>query len=118
MRKILRQNLVIVGAVLSSIVLVVAGAWLIVFLQKHCFFCPIMQRNQCVKNLESIERAKEECRAEFGLTNGAAITTEQVIELLPGGMKAFSCPGGGVYSIRPLGENPTCSIPGHERLVK
>jgi outer membrane lipoprotein-sorting protein len=73
----------------------------------------VEQRNACINNLRQIDAAKNEFALEKGKTNGAAVTEADITPYLPGG-KLPTCPSGGTYTIGKVGENPTCSIPGHE----
>src|SRR5439155_17836481 len=73
--------------------------------------------NFCVNNLRIIESSKEMWHRENpGITNDLP-TWRDIQPYLPlwmsNGMPR--CPGGGIYSLHRIGEQPTCSVggPGH-----
>lgn len=69
------------------------------------------QRNACINNLRRIDAAKREWALENNKNNGDIPTKE---DLGPYLRRWPVCPSGGTYSINPIGEPPTCSIPGHK----
>jgi competence protein ComGC len=71
------------------------------------------QRNACVMQLKLIETAKESFAQEQRKPEGAPVTAADLSKygVAPNTLK---CPKGGVYRINPVGQKPTCSIPGHE----
>jgi outer membrane lipoprotein-sorting protein len=74
------------------------------------------QRNACINNLRQIDAAKNEFALEKGKANGYVVTEDDIkpyIKLDADG-NLPKCPSGGKYTIGKVGENPTCSIPGHE----
>jgi outer membrane lipoprotein-sorting protein len=74
------------------------------------------QRNACINNLRQIDVAKNEFALEKGKKNGDTVTEDDIklyIRLDANG-NLPKCPSGGTYTIGKVGENPTCSIPGHE----
>ena len=93
---------------------IAAGAFVAGWLRDRCFFCPIMQKNRCVTQLRAIESAKQQYGGELGLTNGALVAEEQLLDYISGGLKSLRCPGGGTYRINPLGQAPECSKPDHK----
>lgn len=113
MRKLARKNMAGVGVLFTAILLLAVAGLSWSFFDRHSFFCPIIQKNRCVRNLHKIEQAKEEYRAERSLTNGAPVMAEQLVDYLDGGWKCLRCPGSGTYTIQPLGEPPACSEPDH-----
>jgi len=70
------------------------------------------QRNTCINNLRQIDAAKNQWALEHGATTGTAVTEDDIKPYLAGGRMPV-CPSGGTYTIGKVGENPTCSIPGH-----
>jgi hypothetical protein len=68
------------------------------------------QQNACINNLRQIDAAKQEWALEKGKT-AADVPTEE--DLMPYLRKWPVCPSGGTYTINAVGEQPTCSIPGH-----
>jgi hypothetical protein len=71
------------------------------------------QRNACINNLRQIDAAKNQWALEKGKANGTAVTEADITPYIQGGVLP-KCPAGGKYTIGKVGENPTCSIPGHE----
>lgn len=71
------------------------------------------QANACINNLRQIDAAANEFALEHGKTNGEAINFPDdltpYIKLNSQG-KIPSCPAGGIYSIKRVGETPTCSL--------
>jgi general secretion pathway protein G len=68
------------------------------------------QENACINNLRAIQAAKNEWALEKGKTATDVPTKE---DLLPYLHRWPVCPAGGTYTINAVGQNPTCSIPGH-----
>jgi len=70
----------------------------------------IAQLNACIKNLTTIESAKQIWGVEKGKSNGDVPADSEFI----GGdlyIKAMpTCPGGGVYTIGAIGANATCTL--------
>jgi chromosome segregation ATPase len=74
------------------------------------------ERNKCINNLRQIDAAKNQYALENRKTTGAIVTEDDIkpyIKLDADG-NLPKCPAGGKYTIGRIGENPTCSIPGHE----
>jgi competence protein ComGC len=71
------------------------------------------QANACINNLRQIDAAANEFALEHGKTNGETINFPDdltpYIKLNQQG-KIPSCPAGGTYSIKRVGEAPTCSL--------
>ena len=69
--------------------------------------------NACINNLRQIDAAACEFALEKGKTNGEAINYPNdltpYIKLNKDG-KIPPCPQGGVYSIKKVGDTPTCSL--------
>jgi hypothetical protein len=69
--------------------------------------------NACINNQRQIDAAAMEFALEHGKTNGEAINFPHdltpYIKLNSQG-KIPSCPAGGIYSIKKVGETPTCSL--------
>ncbi len=69
------------------------------------------QENACINNLRQIDAAKNEWALEKNKTASDVPARE---DLLPYLRSWPTCPAGGTYTIGPVGEKPTCSIPGHQ----
>jgi competence protein ComGC len=71
------------------------------------------QKNACIANLRQIDAAK----ANWALDNKKKNDETPSASDLYGPNKYIAqdlkCPAGGVYSINPVEEKPTCSVPGH-----
>lgn len=71
------------------------------------------QANACINNLRQIDAAANQFALEHGKTNGQDINFPEdltpYIRLNDQG-KIPSCPAGGIYSIKRVGETPTCSL--------
>lgn len=73
------------------------------------------QQNACINNLRQIDAAKNQWALEKGKKSGDVCTEDDIkpyIRLINGELP--KCPQGGTYTIGPVGEHPTCSIPGHK----
>jgi prepilin-type N-terminal cleavage/methylation domain-containing protein len=71
------------------------------------------QKNACISNLRQIDGAKEQWaignkKSDTTPTAGSEAAIDAYIK--GGGPK---CPGGGTYDYKPLGTDPTCTIPEH-----
>lgn len=70
------------------------------------------QANACINNLRQIDAAANQFALEHNLTNGAPINFPDdltpYLKIRNG--KIPSCPAGGVYSIKKVGDIPTCSL--------
>jgi general secretion pathway protein G len=75
----------------------------------------IAMRNACMNNLRQIETAKQQWALENKKENdsGATPTSIDLDKYLQNGFSELKCLKGGTYSINPVSEDPTCSIPGH-----
>lgn len=70
------------------------------------------QRNACINNLRQIDGAKHGWALEQKKVEGDLVAVADIsVYLSPG---SLLCPKGGSYQINPVGQSPTCSIPGHE----
>ena len=73
----------------------------------------VAMENACINNLRQIDAAANVFALEHGKTNGEAINFPDdltpYIRLNSQG-KIPSCPAGGIYSLKRVGETPTCSL--------
>jgi competence protein ComGC len=69
------------------------------------------QLNSCINNLRMIDAAKQQWVLEKNKTAADVPTKEDIQPYL---YKWPVCPQGGTYTIGPVSEPPTCSIPGHK----
>ena len=74
---------------------------------------PTSPANACINNLRQIDAAANQFALEHNLTNGDAIKfpddLTNYIKLTRAG-KIPPCPSGGIYSIKKVGDVPTCSL--------
>jgi len=74
----------------------------------------VAQNNGCINNLRQLDVAENQWALEKGKKAGDVCTEEDLkpyVHLVKG--KFPQCPQGGTYVINPVGELPTCSVPGH-----
>jgi hypothetical protein len=72
----------------------------------------IAQRNACINNLRQIQAAKQSWALQQKKSGGDPVTMTDISGFLQ--PRPFICPKSGVYQVNPVGEDPTCSIPGHK----
>lgn len=72
------------------------------------------QMNACINNLRQIDAAENQWALEHNKTKDDVPTKEDLQPYLRGGMESLHCAAGGTYTIGPVGEGPTCSIPEHK----
>jgi hypothetical protein len=70
------------------------------------------QADACINNLRQIESAKLRWAVDNKPVPGATPAASDLAPYLPNTTFPV-CPGGGTYSINPMGVPPTCSAPGH-----
>jgi len=72
------------------------------------------QKNACINNLRQLDAAENQWALEKGKKTGDPCTADDLkpyLRLVNGDLP--KCPQGGTYTIKPIGELPTCSISGH-----
>jgi|SRR6266481_5429981 hypothetical protein len=70
------------------------------------------QQAACINNLRQIDGAKQQFALESQKPAGTLVSTQDLTPYFPN--KAMpTCPGGGVYTLNPLGLSPICNISGH-----
>lgn len=74
------------------------------------------RRNACINNLRMIDGAKEQWALanNKGEGEGEALTLKDLVGPDKWMPKMPVCPDGGQYQVKPIGANPTCTIPGHK----
>lgn len=73
------------------------------------------QTNACINNLRQIDAAKHEWALENNKKPTDVPTANDLTPYLKQeGGHMPTCPAGGVYSINPVDELPTCSVPNHK----
>ncbi len=71
------------------------------------------RKNACINNLRMIDAAKEQWALETNARQGDVVNTNRANNYIRGN-KTPICPAGGTYNYKTIGENPECSVPGHE----
>jgi hypothetical protein len=83
------------------------------FFVSRCGGHPGAKKNACIANLKQMDGAKRTWALEYKIPSGrqptdlALFGTNRYMRLKP------SCPSGGEYSTKSIGEKPLCSISGH-----
>jgi hypothetical protein len=113
MRKSGKRSLVFVGTVFTAFGVLAVGGLAWSFLAGHDFFVPSRQKARCLRNVGTVAAAKAAYALEGGLTNGAPVTAEQLVDLVEGGWRTLRCPKGGAYGIGAVGDPVKCSIQAH-----
>ena len=72
----------------------------------------IEEMNACIGNLEAISAAKATLEVYHRKTNGQSVTAAEIANILRDENR-LKCPAGGVYTLNPIGKEPTCSISNH-----
>jgi len=71
-----------------------------------------VRARSCIRNLRQMEDAKEQYAMEARIQEGDPVTFDN---LVPSYLRKIpDCPSGGAYNLQPAGEEPTCTISGHE----
>ena len=70
-------------------------------------------RNSCIMNLKQIEGAKNAWVIETHKTTNDVPTLTDLVGGSGYIREMPKCSMGGVYTLRRVGEKPTCSVPGH-----
>ncbi len=71
------------------------------------------RRNACIENLKKLDYAKEQYAMENKLPGGAFVAMGSLTGpngYLKGGVSGPLCPGGGTYTVNPVGTDPICSL--------
>ena len=74
----------------------------------------VSMENACINNLRQIQAAKNEWALENNKTTNDIPTAQDLNQYIKGGFGSLHCPAGGTYTIGPVGQAPTCSIPRHK----
>jgi len=72
------------------------------------------QTNACINHLGQIDAAKQQWAFDNNKKSTDTPTQNDLARYLGKDGQFPTCPKGGGYSIGPVGEPPTCSIPGHQ----
>jgi len=110
------QGLAIAGLVTGYLGI----AWAIVFIPMMAAIAipnfvkarNIAQMNACINNLRMVDAAKQQWALENRKVNSDIPSQAEVAHYLKNRQLPV-CPAGGDYTIKNVGEPPTCSIPNH-----
>jgi len=106
-----KKLLIKVGAVVIGAVVIVAT---VLWIRKH----EAAATASCVMMLRQIDGAKQQWAIENHKGNGAQMTWDDIRSFFKGlwnGEPPWDeCPGGGHYTIGPIGRLPSCSIKKHQ----
>lgn len=70
------------------------------------------QRAVCVNHMHVLAEAKREAAFTHSLQDGQSVEETELRAHLHEGFGGIGCPKGGVYSINPVGQDPSCSVHG------
>ena len=70
--------------------------------------------NFCITNLRQIDSAKQMWALENKKDESQTPTGQDLTPYLKRDFDSFICPAGGTYTINPVSQKPTCSIPDHQ----
>ena len=70
------------------------------------------QEKVCINQMQLLENAKEQLLLTGRYSTGDFIPEEEISQHLENGFDGLKCPGGGTYSINPIGQPPSCSVHG------
>lgn len=71
------------------------------------------QQKACIKNLNTLEAAKQMWGVELGKTDGVMPTESDLIGPTLYIKQMPTCPSGGNYTLNAIGQAATCTIAGH-----
>jgi len=74
----------------------------------------VAMTNLCINNLRQIDAAKQMWALDNKKDESQTPTGQDLEKYLKRPFNTFFCPARGTYSINPVGQKPTCSIPGHQ----
>ncbi len=99
---------VVCGMVLLSTVGMLAAIAIPSFVRART----LSQQNACINNLRMIDSAKDSAAVSAGIREGQPLSEQQVGQYFPKGLEKVVCPGGGKYTLNPVGQDAECSIHG------
>jgi len=71
-------------------------------------------QDQCIDQLRLIDTAKEYAAMKDGVATGLHLNWDDISDLRGHNLRHLKCPAGGNYEPGPLGEDPVCTIKGHQ----
>ena len=82
---------------------------------EHRLFAPFYhcQESACIANLKQMDGAKATWALEHEKTTNDIPTDSDLFGSTAYLRVKLTCPAGGIYKIRTVGEKPLCSVPGH-----
>ena len=70
------------------------------------------QQSLCFNQLKILEAAKDDVMLARNYKEGDPVSEEEISQYLETGFNGLKCPGGGTYSLNPIGQSPSCSVHG------
>lgn len=108
------SGLALAGLITGYISLAIVPLLLVIAIPNFVKARDAAMRNQCVNNLRQIDSAKQQWALENQKDAAIVPTSDELDAVLKEvKMADFKCLKQGSYTINPISENPTCSIPGH-----
>lgn len=72
------------------------------------------QRNYCINNLRQIDSATQMWALDNKKGSSEVPEPADLTKYLQRDFSTLKCLAGGTYTLAPVGQAPTCSIPGHQ----
>jgi ABC-type proline/glycine betaine transport system substrate-binding protein len=95
----------------KAVVWLLVGIFLSVAIPRFIHSRQLALRNACVNHLGQIDAAKNQWAQDHKMTTNDIPTWDDLKSYLGSGDgEILKCPQGGVYTIRKIGESPTCSL--------
>jgi hypothetical protein len=108
MRKTSRRSLAITGAIFTAGFLVIVAGLCWSFLDRNAFFSESIRAKRCRADLARVAAGKASYASFHGLTNGAPVLAEDIVEFVQGGWDALTCPSGEPVAVGAIGGPVTC----------
>lgn len=111
------HGMALAGTVLSGVSLIlipVAGLLAAIAIPNFVKAKQSSQRSACVSNLRTIDGAKAVWALENKKVDGTVPSPDDLFGPGKPMQRLPVCPAGGSYSLSPVGEPPTCTVPGHQ----
>lgn len=121
------QTLAILSGISTALIVILAVASLVLYLDNRMLRTKladiqdqevlegkneVSNRNICINQLQIINGAKQQWALENNKRNDAE---PEMVQLLPYMLDhPMRCPIGGRYTINPVNQKPTCSVPNHQ----
>jgi len=110
------HGMAVTGTVLNSVSLIlipIAGLLAAIAIPNFVKARQASQRAACISNLRTIDGAKAVWALENKKVDGTSLNPGDLFGPGKPMQQEPSCPAGGSYSLGPVGEPPTCTVPSH-----